>query len=1290
MYNKTYLSYYFMSILLPILAFSQTNLTIGEAVNIYQDPRTSIRTHITLDGPCELNILVEGWQNTPNSGMDFDRVYMYGPSMEPIGIGPNGTAEDPFLWQMLGDPANLVTPVSQAGTYTIDFHSGEIYGWPTGQTAQSYSVLVTRTLVPDTFEPNDDLANAAAVDFDTEYDAYQWKSIGYTSQVNGDNDYYKLILPSPGTIEVTTNNWVSTYSSGDVDKIYCYNENGEAYNIWGFLFTNPEQYFEYNLANGPKSLTVAGSGVHYMRLYSGDGVSMDPYQVTFRFTPNPTETNSVLNVPADYNTIQAALNLADPGDTVLVQPGIYFENILWPYKSGLNLVSAGNPSNTVIDGNHDHTVIEFLHMFEPMGDTTNLIQGFRITHGAAAPMGGGLNLELHRQSLTLRNVEIVDNWSDILGGGIYIQGGSVIMDNVIIANNYANENGGGISMIAAKLNAINLTLAGNRSDMTAAGLYALDCDVTITESTIHNNVSEMSRNAIEPIIEFPDEHMFGDLTINTSNFRDNEIAVNNLNLNTSDLTNNYWGHEFGPLHMDENPSGQGETVTGIVSLSPWLASENTSAPMLPPQTMDIDNVGDDFISLSWSPSSATDLAGYRVYYNTNMSGSPYSEFIDVGLETSYVLQNVSKNTVYYIAVSAVDLEGNRSWYSEEVSAYIRKVEIQNLGLTDESNLQRVAHQQPKISYEYLDIPGMVQELYQFQVTTDPTYSIIDMWDTELVGNSAQRITYAGQALLDANTYYLRARAGNEQMLSEWAYMSFRMNSSPDKPILDSPVDGVIIDSNPLLAGSGSSDSDGDTLLYQFKVYEDVNLSTLVDSSQLLNHNESGLSWQVETALKENGQYFWHLGTTDSYEWSYSEEIRSFIFDTGNDPPNPFILLEPKMNRETGLLPTFYWEAAIDPDPAETICSYTLYLDTPEPGILIYEVGLNTFFTLVEPLADNAVHHWKVVARDEEGLEVNNVGDYQTFVTNTTNDIPTVVDLISPDSVIVLTLLPELYWTEALDKDLNDWIYYEVQWWKAYDHELDSVLTSTNSVIIPRELEDNSQYFWQVLTRDNNDGISHSSQATFWTDLIPQAPIGFALINPSNNTTGLSTTPVFLWEHAIDPDPLDFVTYTIQIARDSSFSDMALEATDVYHVGLELELSNQLEQDSEYWWKVIATDTDSLSTESEIFKFTVGYVSVAETMALPTGYILQQNFPNPFNPSTTLRYGIPEEAKVSLIIYDIRGNTVKIYASKSQPAGWYTMQWNGISHDGTPVGTGVYFARLQAGDFSKTIKMVYLR
>ena len=74
----------------------------------------------------------------------------------------------------------------------------------------------------------------------------------------------------------------------------------------------------------------------------------------------------------------------------------------------------------------------------------------------------------------------------------------------------------------------------------------------------------------------------------------------------------------------------------------------------------------------------------------------------------------------------------------------------------------------------------------------------------------------------------------------------------------------------------------------------------------------------------------------------------------------------------------------------------------------------------------------------------------------------------------------------------------------------------------------------------------------------------------------------------------------------------------------------------------------------------------------------------------LSYDMPELSTISLTVYDVKDQEVATLQNGVKPPGNYEVHWNGLDQSGNPVSTGVYFARLQAGDYSKTIKMVYLR
>ena len=94
--------------------------------------------------------------------------------------------------------------------------------------------------------------------------------------------------------------------------------------------------------------------------------------------------------------------------------------------------------------------------------------------------------------------------------------------------------------------------------------------------------------------------------------------------------------------------------------------------------------------------------------------------------------------------------------------------------------------------------------------------------------------------------------------------------------------------------------------------------------------------------------------------------------------------------------------------------------------------------------------------------------------------------------------------------------------------------------------------------------------------------------------------------------------------------------------------------------------------------------------IPIDFALHQNFPNPFNPITTLRYDLPSDALVTLSIYDMLGRKVTQLVNTAQEAGFRLVQWNATDSMGKPVSAGVYLYQIQAGEFVETKKMVLLK
>jgi hypothetical protein len=100
--------------------------------------------------------------------------------------------------------------------------------------------------------------------------------------------------------------------------------------------------------------------------------------------------------------------------------------------------------------------------------------------------------------------------------------------------------------------------------------------------------------------------------------------------------------------------------------------------------------------------------------------------------------------------------------------------------------------------------------------------------------------------------------------------------------------------------------------------------------------------------------------------------------------------------------------------------------------------------------------------------------------------------------------------------------------------------------------------------------------------------------------------------------------------------------------------------------------------------------IGDIATLPTTFDVAQNYPNPFNPTTTISYQLPEARDVRLMIFNVLGQKVRTLVNGRMEPGYHNVVWNGRSEEGRAVASGVYIYRFEAGDFSKTLKLMLLK
>ena len=244
---------------------------------------------------------------------------------------------------------------------------------------------------------------------------------------------------------------------------------------------------------------------------------------------------------------------------------------------------------------------------------------------------------------------------------------------------------------------------------------------------------------------------------------------------------------------------------------------------------------------------------------------------------------------------------------------------------------------------------------------------------------------------------------------------------------------------------------------------------------------------------------------------------------------------------------------------------------------------------------------------------------------------------------------------------------------------------------------------------NVASISQSNNSFNLDDRVP--PGVFDLIYPVNNfeinitSKTIYDTLHFSWNPSSDPYG-DVINYKIQFDENTeslfstlitgntpAFSNASSKMYQIpYRKIQEFMFTNDLKLLSGTWNVMAEDDSENKTTaENGPFNISINASSLSvEELLTPKEFKLYSNFPNPFNPSTTILYALPEKSHVSLQIYDILGKRIKVLVSESQNMGHHSKIWDGTNEQGEIVSGGVYIYVLNAGSYYDTKKMIYMK
>ncbi len=223
---------------------------------------------------------------------------------------------------------------------------------------------------------------------------------------------------------------------------------------------------------------------------------------------------------------------------------------------------------------------------------------------------------------------------------------------------------------------------------------------------------------------------------------------------------------------------------------------------------------------------------------------------------------------------------------------------------------------------------------------------------------------------------------------------------------------------------------------------------------------------------------------------------------------------------------------------------------------------------------------------------------------------------------------------------------------------------------------------------NGDGQVNSSDESDFDRVTTGNGIVYSFLRPFTDSNGLTIVNFGNTQQSVTMD----------------LTNTNLKFTGGFNLGSSYWV-NDLYNDSSY--QVLGSQLQNFSASIAAYGSAVYTISTQEEMlilppippivsvddqltGIPQEFNLFQNFPNPFNPSTTIRYSVIQPGNVSIRIYDILGREVKTLLNEIKAAGTYNLVWNGVNNAGDKVSSGIYLYRMESGSFVQTKKMILLK
>lgn len=348
-------------------------------------------------------------------------------------------------------------------------------------------------------------------------------------------------------------------------------------------------------------------------------------------------------------------------------------------------------------------------------------------------------------------------------------------------------------------------------------------------------------------------------------------------------------------------------------------------------------------------------------------------------------------------------------------------------------------------------------------------------------------------------------------------------------------------------------------------------------------SDTTTNWQVPVVLPDNARYYWRVRSADtegSSLWAYN----NFFVNTLNDPPSPFLPNSPE--NESGvdsLTPQLSVMNSRDIDNDVLTYTFEVYEDqamavlATDSGIISQDTGAGTSWTVNIELTDNTQYYWRAIAFDGNGAQTATM--LQSFLVNTSNHVPTVPVIISPDGLTEIETYDVLLTVEnATDEDADPLTYiFEIDKSNTFDspdrQTSEAILEETETTSFEvSDLEENQKYYWRVKASDGS-AAGKWANAGFFVNSINDAPMVPTLKNPGQNAWVDTTNPVLSLHSGKDPDN-DQLEYRFEIYSNQELTHFV---TQTDSADPDWTVSIDLKNNTRYFWRAQTVDEHGVTS-----------------------------------------------------------------------------------------------------------------